>query len=140
MIEPAAGADRATLAFLLDAYDEEEVPDAKGGTDTRTCCDSTRASRRSRSRCSRCRRTSGSCRWPTRSPRSLRAHFMIDVDDAGSIGRRYRRQDEVGTPFCVTVDFDTLEDEAVTVRDRDTMNQERIPIPELLPILHERLG
>ena len=65
---------------------------------------------------------------------------MIDVDTAGSIGRRYRRQDEVGTPACVTVDFDSLEDRAVTVRDRDTMTQERIAIADLLPALRERMG
>jgi glycyl-tRNA synthetase len=57
---------------------------------------------------------------------------MIDVDDAGSIGRRYRRQDEVGTPFCVTVDFETLDDRAVTVRDRDSMSQDRVPIDKLV--------
>jgi glycyl-tRNA synthetase len=64
---------------------------------------------------------------------------MIDYDDAGSIGRRYRRQDEIGTPYAVTVDFDSLEDNAVTVRDRDTMAQDRIPIPELVAYLNERL-
>jgi glycyl-tRNA synthetase len=65
---------------------------------------------------------------------------MIDYDDAGSIGRRYRRQDEIGTPYCVTVDFDTLEDHAVTVRDRDTMQQDRLKIDELVGYLEERLG
>jgi glycyl-tRNA synthetase len=64
---------------------------------------------------------------------------MCDYDDAGSIGRRYRRQDEVGTPFCVTVDFDTLEDRAVTVRERDSMAQERLPVPNLVAYLAERL-
>jgi glycyl-tRNA synthetase len=70
---------------------------------------------------------------------ALRAHWMIDYDDAGSIGRRYRRQDEVGTPYCVTVDFDSLEDRAVTVRDRDSMQQDRIPIADLVGYLAERL-
>ena len=65
--------------------------------------------------------------------------LMIDVDEAGSIGRRYRRQDEVGTPLCVTVDFDTLDDRAVTIRDRDTMTQERVPIDGLLGELKDRL-
>jgi glycyl-tRNA synthetase len=64
---------------------------------------------------------------------------MSDYDDAGSIGRRYRRQDEVGTPFCVTVDFDTLEDRAVTVRERDSMAQERLPVANLVTYLAERL-
>jgi glycyl-tRNA synthetase len=70
---------------------------------------------------------------------SLRPHWMIDFDDAGSIGRRYRRQDEVGTPFCVTVDFDSLEDKQVTVRERDTMTQERLPIADLVSYLTEQL-
>ena len=69
----------------------------------------------------------------------VRRLWMIDYDDAGSIGRRYRRQDEIGTPFAVTVDFDSLEDGAVTVRDRDTMVQERIPIAELVAYLNERM-
>ena len=97
-------------------------PTARAAPRSARCCASTPAWRRSRWRCSRCRRTSGSCRWPTRSPALLRPQLMIDVDVAGSIGRRYRRQDEVGTPLCVTVDFDTLDDRAVTIRDRDTMD------------------
>jgi glycyl-tRNA synthetase len=64
---------------------------------------------------------------------------MIDVDSAGSIGRRYRRQDEIGTPACVTVDFETLDDRAVTIRDRDTMQQDRVPITDLITRLEERL-
>jgi glycyl-tRNA synthetase len=71
---------------------------------------------------------------------SLRGNYQIDVDVTGSIGKRYRRQDEVGTPLCVTIDFDTLEDRAVTVRERDTMTQERIGLDRLGAYLHERLG
>jgi glycyl-tRNA synthetase len=70
---------------------------------------------------------------------ALRRQFMIDVDDAGSIGRRYRRQDEVGTPLCVTVDFDSLDDHAVTIRDRDTMEQMRVPIERLVADVRKRL-
>jgi glycyl-tRNA synthetase len=69
----------------------------------------------------------------------LRASWNVDFDDSGAIGRRYRRQDEIGTPFCVTVDFDSLEDNAVTVRDRDTMKQERVPLETLHAYLAERL-
>ena len=69
----------------------------------------------------------------------LKPNWMADFDDAGSIGRRYRRQDEVGTPFCVTIDFDSLEDHQVTVRERDSMTQERIPIDDLVGHLRERL-
>ena len=70
---------------------------------------------------------------------ALRPHFMIDVDSAGSLGRRYRRQDEVGTPCCVTVDFDTLDDEAVTIRERDSMEQVRVPLSGLVAALQERV-
>ena len=70
----------------------------------------------------------------------LRPHFMTQYDDAQSIGRRYRRQDEIGTPFCVTVDFETLEDDAVTIRDRDEMTQARVPIANLVAALREKLG
>jgi glycyl-tRNA synthetase len=69
----------------------------------------------------------------------LRPHFATQYDDAQSIGRRYRRQDEIGTPLCVTVDFDTLDDQAVTIRERDSMEQLRVPIANLLPALRERL-
>jgi glycyl-tRNA synthetase len=69
----------------------------------------------------------------------LRESWNVDFDDAGAIGRRYRRQDEIGTPYCITVDFDSLEDQAVTVRDRDTMQQERVPLDKLDAYLAERL-
>ena len=68
----------------------------------------------------------------------MRRRFRCQFDDAQSIGRRYRRQDEIGTPYCVTVDFDTLDDHAVTIRDRDTMTQQRIPIARLLDVLQDR--
>ncbi|MFM8303273.1 MAG: glycine--tRNA ligase [Actinomycetota bacterium] len=140
VIEPAAGADRATLAFLLAAYDEEEVPDAKGGTDTRTLLRLDPRLAPIKVAVLPLSKNEQLVPLADEIARSLRAHFMIDVDVAGSIGKRYRRQDEVGTPLCVTIDFDSLDDGAVTVRDRDTMQQERIAITELLPLLHERLG
>ena len=133
VIEPSGGVDRATLAFWLDSYDEE--PDGK---DIRTVLHLHRAlapvtvavlplSRNARL-------------TPTaRSVYDLvRRRFKCQFDDAQSIGRRYRRQDEIGTPYCVTVDFDTLDDQAVTVRDRDTMTQERIPVSQLLAVLQDR--
>ena len=144
VIEPAAGADRATLAFLLAAYDEEEAPDDEGGREAHGAAPRPAARADQGRGAAAVARTRSSCRSPTRSPTTLRPHFMIDVDNAGSIGRRYRRQDEVGTPLCVTVDFDTLDDHAVTVRDRDTMAQDRVPIDKLLAELqadwvsHER--
>jgi glycyl-tRNA synthetase len=71
---------------------------------------------------------------------NLRKHWNVDFDDAGAIGRRYRRQDEIGTPFCVTVDFETLEDQAVTVRERDSMSQERVSLDQVERYLNDKLG
>ncbi len=135
VIEPAAGADRATLAFLLAAYHEEDVKGEKRVVlrlDKRLAPTKVAVLPLSRKE--------------TLTPLScevadlLRPHLQIDVDDAGSIGRRYRRQDEVGTPYCVTVDFDSLEDGAVTARERDAMTQDRVPVTGLLAYLQERLG
>jgi len=71
---------------------------------------------------------------------NLKKHFIVQYDEVDSIGRRYRRQDEIGTPYCITVDFQGLEDKSVTVRDRDTLNQERVFIDDLLPYLKKKLG
>ena len=134
VVEPAAGADRATLAFLLAAYAEEEV---EGERRTVLHLDPRLApitvavlplSRHERL-----------VPAAEEIAASLRPHFMVDTDSAGSIGRRYRRQDEVGTPWCVTIDFETLDDKAVTVRDRDSMRQDRVPIKGLIDNLRERL-
>ncbi len=131
VIEPAFGLTRALMAFLLDAYAEDEAPNTKGGVDKRTVL-----------RLDRCLAPVKAAVLPLSrneqlSPVAreladrLRRNWNVDFDDAGAIGRRYRRQDEIGTPFCITVDFDTLEDQAVTVRERDTMQQERIPLAAL---------
>jgi glycyl-tRNA synthetase len=135
VIEPAAGADRATLAFLLAAYHEEEVKGEKRVVlkfDPRLA--PIKVAVLPLSRNEKLVPLAGDV------ASALRPHFMIDVDDAGSIGKRYRRQDEVGTPLCVTIDFDSLDDRAVTIRDRDTMDQERIPLEGLVGQLHKRLG
>ncbi len=133
VIEPSGGVDRATLAFWLDSYDDE--PDGK---DTRTVLHFHRelapvtVAVLPLSRNARLAPTA-------RSVYDLvRRRFRSQFDDAQSIGRRYRRQDEIGTPYCVTVDFDTLDDHAVTIRDRDTMTQQRIPISRLLDVLQDR--
>ena len=135
VIEPSAGADRATLAFLLDAYREE--PDK----------DETRVVLKFHPRLapykvavlplSKKEELSSYAReiW-----RELRQHWVTDYDESKSIGRRYRRQDEIGTPCCVTVDFQSLEDHAVTIRDRDSMGQVRVPLAELEAALREKLG
>ena len=128
VIEPAAGLTRSFMAFLVDAYHEDEAPNAKGGVDTRTVL--RREPRLAPVKVA----VLPLSRNADLSPRAkalaaeLRQSWNVDFDDAGAIGRRYRRQDEIGTPFCVTVDFDSLEDDSVTVRDRDEMTQQRIPI------------
>ncbi|KTR93076.1 glycine-tRNA synthetase subunit beta [Microbacterium testaceum] len=140
VIEPSFGLTRAMMAFLVDAYREEEVPNAKGGTDTRTVLklDPRLAPVKvAVLPLSRNERLSPLAREVADTLRA--AGWNIDFDDAGAIGRRYRRQDEIGTPYCVTVDFDSLDDNAVTVRDRDTMGQERIGLDALHGYLAERL-
>jgi glycyl-tRNA synthetase len=140
VIEPAAGADRATLAFLLAAYDEEDAPDAKGGTDRRVVLRFDPRLAPIKVAVLPLSKNEKLVPLADEVASALRPHFMIDVDVAGSIGRRYRRQDEVGTPLCVTIDFDSLDDDAVTVRERDSMSQQRVKIAELVPALHEQLG
>jgi glycyl-tRNA synthetase len=131
VIEPSGGLTRGVLAFLLDAYAEDEAPNAKGKMEKRTVL---RLDRRLSPVKVAVLPLS---RNPELSPKareladSLRKVWSVEFDDAGAIGRRYRRQDEIGTPFCVTVDFDTLTDDAVTVRERDTMAQERIPVDQV---------
>ncbi len=139
VIEPAAGADRATLAFLLAAYHEEEAPTASGKVEKRTVL--RLHPRLAPIKVAVLPLSKNEKLVPVADEVAgmLRPRFMIDVDLAGSIGRRYRRQDEVGTPYCVTVDFDSLDDRAVTVRDRDSMEQERLPIERLVGHLEERL-
>ncbi len=139
VIEPAAGADRATLAFLLAAYDEEEVPNGKGGTETRTLLRLHPQLAPIKVAVLPLSKNERLVPVADEVAGLLRPEMMIDVDIAGSIGRRYRRQDEVGTPWCVTIDFETLDDRAVTIRDRDTMAQKRLPIDELLVELKGRL-
>jgi glycyl-tRNA synthetase len=140
VIEPAAGVDRAMLMFLLDAYAEDEAPDAKGKLEKRTVL-------RLDHRLAPVKvAVLPLSRHADLSPKArdvaalLRKHWNADFDDASAIGRRYRRQDEIGTPFCVTVDFDTLEDHAVTVRERDSMLQERVGIDGLVTYLSQRLA
>ncbi len=135
VIEPAAGATRTAMAFLMAAYDEEEV---RG--ETRTVL-------RFHPRIapytvavlplSKKPELMGPA---TEVYRMLAEHFMCDYDETQAIGRRYRRQDELGTPFCVTFDFDSLEDDAATVRDRDSMEQERVPVDALVEYVRARIG
>ena len=139
MIEPSFGLTRAMMAFLVDAYDEDEAPNAKGGVDVRTVLklDPRLAPVKAA--------VLPLSKKPELQPATqslaaeLRGLWNIETDDSGAIGRRYRRQDEIGTPFCITVDFDTLEDQAVTIRERDTMAQERVALSQVKSYLLERL-
>lgn len=133
VIEPSLGADRVALAFLCEAYDEETI--AEG--DTRVVM-----------RLHPALAPFKACVLPLSKKLSEEAQkvyaalsedYMIDFDDAGSIGKRYRRQDEIGTPCCITFDFESLNDHCVTVRDRDTMTQERIPVEKLRDVLAEKI-
>ena len=135
VIEPALGVDRMLLSFLIDAYDEQIIDADKG--DIRTVlhlhpalapykCAILPLSKKLSSQAQEIYRT-------------LQKSFMVDYDDSGSIGKRYRRQDEIGTPFCITYDFDSQTDASVTVRDRDSMEQERLPIDDLAAYLTEKL-
>jgi glycyl-tRNA synthetase len=139
VIEPAAGVDRATLAFILDAYTVEEAPTAKGDKEKRTLLKLHKDLAPMKIAVLPLSRNERLVPEAKRVFDLVKTEWMTDYDDAGSIGRRYRRQDEVGTPFCVTVDFDSLEDRAVTVRDRDSMQQDRIPIDGLVEYLRGRL-
>lgn len=136
-IEPSLGADRVTLAFLCDAYDEEVLTDSNGKEDTRTVL-----------RFHPAIAPYKAAVLPLTKKLSERAleiydellkFFMVDYDAAGSIGKRYRREDEIGTPYCVTVDFDTLEDNTVTIRDRDSMEQVRIPVEEVKEYIDNKI-
>ena len=139
MIEPAFGLTRALMAFLVDAYDDEEAPNAKGGVDKRTVLRLDPRLAPVKAAVLPLSRNEQLSPLAREVAASLRKNWNVDFDDAGAIGRRYRRQDEIGTPFCVTVDFDSLDDNAVTVRDRDTMAQERVPLAELEGYLAGRL-
>ncbi len=131
VIEPSLGADRVLLAFLCDAYDEET--DEKG--DVRTVMHFHPALAPFKAAVLPLSKKLSE--KATEIYSELSKDFMIDFDDAGSIGKRYRRQDEIGTPICITYDFDSVEDNCVTVRDRDTMEQKRIPVSELKAYIAE---
>ncbi|QXG78079.1 glycine--tRNA ligase [Modestobacter sp. L9-4] len=139
VIEPAAGLTRSLMAFLVDAYTEDEAPNAKGGVDTRTVLRLDHRLAPVKAAVLPLSRNADLSPKARGLAADLRKNWNVDFDDAGAIGRRYRRQDEVGTPFCLTVDFDTLEDNAVTVRERDSMSQERVGLDQVVGYLAARL-
>ena len=131
VIEPSAGADRFTLAVLCEAFTEEEVPDAKGKMEKRTVMRFHPRLAPIKAAIFPLVNKDGMDEAAKVLYRELKAHFNVVYDQSGAIGRRYRRQDEAGTPFCITVDGDTMKDGTVTIRDRDTLKQERIPKGEV---------
>ncbi|MFC3966203.1 glycine--tRNA ligase [Nocardia jiangsuensis] len=139
VIEPAAGLTRSLMAFLVDAYAEDEAPNAKGGVDVRTVLRLDRRLSPVKAAVLPLSRNADLTPKAKDLAAQLRRNWNVDFDDAGAIGRRYRRQDEIGTPFCITVDFDTLEDQAVTVRERDSMAQERIALDKVEGYLAQHL-
>lgn len=132
-IEPSVGADRIALAFLINAYEDEQLED---GTE-RSVMKFHPALAPFKAAIFPLSKKLGEEAQEVFS--LLSKHFNVDYDEAGSIGKRYRRHDEIGTPFCITFDFDSLEDKAVTIRDRDTMEQTRVKIDELVNYLNERI-
>ena len=139
VIEPAAGLTRSLMAFLVDAYAEDEAPNAKGGVDTRTVLRLDRRLAPIKVAVLPLSRHEDLSPLAQRIAEDLRAHWNVEFDDAGAIGRRYRRNDEIGTPFALTVDFDSLDDNAVTIRERDTMAQERVSLDQLQGYLAQAL-
>jgi len=139
VIEPAAGVDRAMLTFMLDAYSEDEAPNAKGKMEKRVVMRLDPRLAPVKAAVLPLSRNADLSPKARDLAARLRKHWNVEFDDAGAIGRRYRRQDEIGTPFCITVDFDTLEDDAVTVRERDSMKQERIAISQVESFLAAQL-
>ncbi|HWN34552.1 MAG TPA: His/Gly/Thr/Pro-type tRNA ligase C-terminal domain-containing protein, partial [Pseudonocardia sp.] len=139
VIEPAAGVGRSMMAFLVDAYTEDEAPNAKGGVDKRVVLKLDRRLAPVKAAVLPLSRHADLSPKARDLATTLRRNWNVDFDDAGAIGRRYRRQDEVGTPFCVTVDFDSLTDQAVTIRERDTMAQERVSLDQVETYLATRL-
>ena len=143
VIEPSLGCDRVALAFLCEAYDEEHLVDAKGKEDVRTVLHLHPAL--APFKCAVLPLSKKLGDKAQEIQRELSKYFMVDYDDAGSIGKRYRREDEIGTPYCITVDFQTVGDEntpadnCVTVRDRDTMEQVRLPIAELVSYIQKKI-
>ena len=140
VIEPAAGLTRSLMAFLVEAYAEDEAPNTKGGVDKRTVLRLDPRLAPVKAAVLPLSRNEALSPKARDLAAELRQNWNVDFDDAGAIGRRYRRQDEIGTPFCVTVDFDTLDDDAVTIRHRDTMAQERVALAKVTAYLAEHLA
>lgn len=139
VIEPSAGADRATLAFLCEGYQIDQQPDAKGNMQERTVLKLHPRLAPYKAAIFPLVKKDGMPELAQDVYRELKKHFNVFYDEGGAVGRRYRRQDEVGTPFCFTIDSQTLEDKTITIRDRDTLDQSRIPMTDAVEELQKRL-
>ncbi len=140
VVEPSAGIDRAILAFLCEAYTEDEIVDARGVPQVRVLMKLHPRLAPIKAAVFPLVKREGMPEIARDIYRELKHHWNVFYDESGSVGRRYRRQDESGTPFCVTIDGQTLDDQTVTLRDRDTTQQQRVPIQELTAIIREHLG
>ena len=139
VIEPSAGADRATLAFICEAYTEDEAPDDKGKMQTRTVMRFHPRIAPIKAAVLPLVKKDGMPEKAKEIYLNLKKHFNVFYDEKGAVGRRYRRQDEAGTPYCITVDGQTLDDNTVTIRDRDTLEQQRISMDECEAVVRERI-
>jgi glycyl-tRNA synthetase len=140
VVEPSAGADRAALAFLCEAYCEDEQPDEKGKPQKRVFLKFHPRLAPIKVAVFPLVKKDGMPEVAREIYGELKPHFTAFYDEKGAVGRRYRRQDEIGTPFCITVDGQTLQDGTVTIRDRDTLRQWRVKKEECTAELKERLG
>lgn len=139
VIEPAAGLTRSLMAFLVESYHEDEAPNTKGGVDTRVVLKLDPRLAPVKAAVLPLSRNEALSPKARDLSAELKKSWNVEFDDAGAIGRRYRRQDEIGTPFCITVDFDTLDDQAVTIRHRDDMTQERVALDKVVGYLAQHL-
>ncbi|MEQ8789233.1 MAG: glycine--tRNA ligase [Pirellulaceae bacterium] len=140
VIEPSAGADRATLAFLCEAYTEDEAPDENGKMQTRTVLKLHPRLAPIKAAVFPLVKKDGMPEVAQEIYRALKPHANVFYDEKGAVGRRYRRQDEAGTPYCITVDGDTLTDKTVTIRDRDSLEQWRVKVDDVVDEIRKRLS
>ena len=138
VIEPAVGVERPLMAFLIDAYSEDEAPTASGKMEKRTVLKLDKRLAPTKVAVLPLSKHADLVPLAEKVAAAIRPHFVTDIDITQAIGKRYRRQDEIGTPFCVTIDFETLEDNQVTVRERDTMEQKRIGVDAVVEFIRER--
>jgi glycyl-tRNA synthetase len=139
VVEPSAGADRFTLAVLCEAYTEDEVPDASGKSEKRVVMKFHPRLAPIKAAIFPLVNKDGMPEKAMALYRSLKPHFNVFFDDKGAVGRRYRRQDEAGTPFCITIDGQTLTDDTVTIRDRDTLKQDRVKMTDVKSVIEKAL-